>query len=115
MKKLTINIYRDYLGDCTNGGVSANADTLEMVVYDEGETPNEADGDLMLVKRTLWDKNADYLAPIRETDRGCVGWMNGGNFGYRNDSRFERYTGHDNPLPIFDRQETQELYDALSR
>lgn len=114
MKKLNVYIYRDCSGDCTNGGVSANAKSLTLVIYENGETPNQADGDLMLVKRVLWGEQADYLRPISETDEGCVGWMMGGNFGYTCDSRFHEWTGNANPLPIHDRQETQALYNMLS-
>lgn len=115
MKKLTIFVFRNGNTDCTNGGISSKRDMLTMVVYADGETPNPADGDLMLVRRVLWGKRYDYLSPITEVEKGNVGWMMGGNFGYTSDSRFEEYTESAQPLPIHDRQETQEEYDFLSR
>lgn len=115
MKKLDINVYRAAGADCTNGGISARAKGLVMVVYEKGEQPKPSDGDVMFVRRALFGRRADYLRPIGAVNPNCVGWMMGGNFGYSCDSRFHEYTGSDQPLPIHDRQETQAEYDSYSR
>ena len=111
MKALPISVYRtDRLGDCTNGGITRRYDTLLLICndgfidIDGGNIPENA---VWLVDRILFGEIYRHLEPVKDVDRGSVGYMFGGNLAYSSDSRFpSRY-----PLCVHDRQETQEQYD----
>ena len=113
MNIINVSIYRHGNDDCTNHGLSSKADRLPLVVLESGESSADAiqklkeegkdpDRHLLLVRRTLWNKNADYIKPLTE-DRWV---MMGGNFAYTSDSRFHEFTGSRCPLPIHDRCES---------
>lgn len=113
MKIFNVSIYRNGNEDCTNHGLSSKADRLPLIVLESGESSKDAiqqikdegkdpDRYLLLVRRTLWNENADYIKPLTEER-----WvMMGGNFAYTSDSRFREYTGSRCPLPIHDRCES---------
>lgn len=96
--------------DCTNGGVSSKY--WHMHVMEESELsvtePSDPERTLVLVRRMMRGKRAYYLRPYIEP-KGMVGGMFGGNYA-KVDYDICRY-----PLPIHDRYETQEQYEALSR
>lgn len=82
---MIVYVYRNGIGDCTNGGLSAKHNE---VFVDLGE------GDTTLGKDTLPHfrleshvKNCVRLAPVEEP-LGKAGPMFGGNYGASSDSRF---------------------------
>lgn len=125
---IAINVYRWSWDDCTNNGISSPArhNRLYIVGIIESETEEftplsddlclpdkidfsnkkellEADTLCLLVKRTLFNENADYLVGLKDFMQGK--WcMAGGNFGYSCDSRYHK-TINRLPLPIHDRIE----------
>lgn len=114
MKALRINVYKWNLGDRTNGGISSKYDDL-LLVCNEGyidiDENNLPENLVKIVVRKLFGgKEYKHIEPYKPADK--VGWMSGGNFAYSCDSRFHELS--DYPLPIHDRQETQEQYDHLS-
>lgn len=114
MKALRINVYRHntdpFYGDCTNGGITSKFDDL-LLIHDEGfvdiDLNNVPDNAVVLVERYICGRVYKHLEPLKGTDRGCVGWMFGGNLAYTSDSRFPS----DYPLCVHDRQETQDQYN----
>lgn len=122
-QELNVTVYRFSLGDCTNNGISSRHNTLtcfdgdldEIKEYVE-EKNIDMDRCLYVVRRELWGKPEPYLTPlkwaIKKPTSGPV--MAGGNYA-KGDSRWKEWFGHYLPLPIHDRIETWEEYDALSR
>lgn len=97
--------------DCTNNGISGKRWIFRLITEEEEKTllTNEPENYLVLVKRVLWGEKAWYLRPLEVLKpKGSIGPMHGGNYadiGYEL-SRL--------PLPIHDRFETPEQYEALS-
>jgi len=117
MKALSIQVYRSaYIGDCTNGGISAKYDQL-LVLCERGnhtvDDANPPENLVQLVHRRLFNKDIYHLEPVRKA--AGVGWMMGGNYGGTSDSRFSDMTGIYGAIPIHDRDEDQATYDLLSR
>lgn len=100
------------LGNCSNNGISDRYDSV-LLLCDNG--PEEVDMEnppeelCVLVRRELFGREADYVRPYKNPDG--IGWMFGGSLVYASDARF----ASDHPLCLHDRQESKELYDALSR
>ena len=100
--------------ESTNGGVSSKYDSFLIIdpsiergnIESKSTTP-----ELKLVRRNLPD-GSEYVhaEPLEPVKKGNVGYMFGGNFIHTSDSRFP----NDYPIPIHDRQETQEDYNHLS-
>ena len=121
MNIINVSIYRNGNDDCTNHGLSSKADRFPLVVLEYGESSADAiqklknegkdpDRYLLLVRRTLWNENADYIKPLTENR-----WvMMGGHFAYTSDSRFHEYTGSRCPLHIHDRCESAAQMRELS-
>jgi hypothetical protein len=119
VKTLPVQVYRtNYIGDCTNHGVTSTQDRLYLIC-DEGwfERPADDSSLLRLGKvhiSGLDGKDYYHVKPVndpRYDDGEHVGPMMGGNFVWSCDSRFPA----DYPLPVHDRFETAEEYDRLSR
>lgn len=114
MKVRAINaeIYKPKWGDCSNNGLSSRFDDV-YIVCDDGnytfDTDNPPENLCVMVKRELFDENADYIRPYKDSPKGTVGYMYGGCIVYTSDSRFRN-----RPLKLHDRTETQEEYDLLS-
>lgn len=114
MKALPLNVYRNNSGDCTNDGISSKYNRLLLLCedgfidVDENDPPENL---VRLVTRHLFGKEYKHIEPVAHCDKGCVGWMDGGNIASTCDSRFSKMS--DYPLCIHDRQETQEQYDAM--
>jgi len=81
------------LGDCTNGGISSRK--KELVIGKDVE----------VIRWSPYGKVWHYLRPIAPTDKGSVGYMNGGN------TAWVVGLGEVN---IHDRQETTEQNERLS-
>ena len=120
-KLLPVYVYRSRtIGDCTNGGASAKFDTL-YVLCDEGfvdaDSPEmfaKQDSIFQVVPRTFRGMTSYHLEPI--VPPHGAGWMDGGNYAASCDGRFSRMVGDMyGAVPIHDRQETWEQYEALSR
>lgn len=115
MKALPIEVYKDGSGyDCTNGGISSTYDILLLICSDgfiEIDENNLPENLVKIVKGTFFGRSQLHIEPVARPTG--VGYLAGGNIGYTFDCRFHRLSPY--PLPIFDRQETQEVYDELSR
>lgn len=110
MKAINISVYRDNrLGDCTNGGISSKYDELLLVCEDGYIEIDENNLPENLVVIAEGFRGHKYIRPYKDAEE--VGWMSGGNIAYSSDARFNS----EYPLKIHDRQETQEMYDRLSR
>lgn len=127
IKTLTLKVLRPAdFPDCTNGGASAEFDRIEVIV-DDGFT---CEVDLEDAPRNLFrlevmsigPTKSAHLVPVRQP-KGVVGPMAGGNYATISDSRWGSYVASEmgpefrfmTCLPIHDRFETQEMYDALCR
>ena len=113
MRALPIEVYRsNRFADCTNGGITSRYDSL-LLVCDEGfievDENNPPENLVVMVTRDFGFTVYKHIEPYAKTDRGCVGWMAGGNLAHTSDSRFSRMSQY--PLSVHDRQETQEQYD----
>ena len=112
---LSISVLRNVaLGDCSNNGISARFSRLEMI---EEKDVNTYDGNLsqavVKIDRILWGEKKPVLVPFEvysEYKNDTLPISFGGNFGWSSDSRFGG-----TPIPIHDRLDTWEAYDALSR
>lgn len=117
MKALPIKVFRDSRGcDCTNDGISRRYDTLLLICeegYEEVDESNPPENLVKIVTRFIAGSEYKHIEPYAAVDSGNVGWMSGGNIAYSCDSRFSRMSQY--PLSVHDRQESQELYDMLSR
>jgi hypothetical protein len=117
---LSVSVYRWGLGDCTNGGKSAGVGSLCVVNVSGPFNPSPALPAFELVEGPGGRGHA-ILRPVEAKKPGMVGPMFGGNFGYSSDSRFSEalrdLTGanHYGAVPIFDRYETPEEHEALTR
>ena len=102
MKKILTFPLRHNLGDCTANGLTSRVNMVDLY-YGEVNTEvlDELEEDvLVLIKRNLWGRNADYAVPYSIIKEG-VHSMFGGNFIYTSDSRFP----DDRPIPVHDRVE----------
>ena len=110
---LILNVYRDASGvDCTNGGASATADAICVINVDGPFVPAAFTPAVELNIGTY----GPTLVPVLGGARGMVGPMFGGNFATTSDSRLRQAVGDFNgAIPVFDRYETPEQYDALTR
>lgn len=115
---LNVQVYRDNLGDCTNGGASATADAVCVINMDGPFNPSADRPAFKLIPGAF--SGTAVLVPV-DRPEGMIGPMFGGNMAHSSDSRFskavENLTGHRfyGALPIHDRFDTQADYDALTR
>lgn len=115
---MTAYIYRNDLGDCTNDGASSQVKSVCVINMDGPFKPGKDCPAFELIEGRGGRGHA-ILKPV-ETKPG-IGPMFGGNFAYCCDSRFgeavRKLTGspHYGAVPIFDRWESPEEYEALSR
>ena len=115
----------DFKGyDCTNGGVSSRLASIEVFSADATNAQIAAwclknrvrPSDVCrLNKRMIWGEKHYFVEPVKKP-RHVLGPMFGGNFAYTSDGTWAEMLGErtGRPLPIHDRFETQEEYDALS-
>lgn len=126
MRGLSVNILRSDLGDCSNRGATSPVRSKDkiVVVFDEAidrgnyKLEDCKDDDrficLKVVRRWVGTPN-EYLhvEPMFDRPEGVAGPMMGGNYITTSDSRFRDVARY--PLPVHDRFETWEQYDALTR
>lgn len=103
---LLCNVYRNPLGDCTNGGISAAANSVVLIGEDVPEIFSPASNAPALYLREYRKQLIAVPEPIgtwadMRSVAGLNGWMFGGNFLYTSDSRFPSAQ----PIKIFDRKE----------
>lgn len=119
---LYVTIYRYPNADCSNHGISSKHDILDCFdgkledvrkfVEDKGYDIHEC---LYVVRRMLWGEPHPYLTPLdwaikKPNGNVCFG----GNYAV-GDSRWNDWFGHNLPLPIHDRYDSWEDYEALTR
>lgn len=118
---MTIYVYRNNLGDCTNNGLSSRFDRLEMIEENEVQDwelkkQGGVEIPVNLVVTVLRDVGFSKFYVIIPFDlyriyqAESLPVMFGGNFTYSSDSRFGSV-----PLMIFDRIESWKQYEELSK
>lgn len=132
MKGLSLHVYRNALGDATNGGISADNDVLMLVGYQMGQgtisplpkssrvfEPEDLDNAVILRIGPF----GPSLVPLKIAQEGhapgFVGPMMGGNYATSSDSRLSDLLRTLDqppyaPIPVHDRMESAALYAALS-
>lgn len=115
MKALPIEVFsnKTFRG-CSNGGISERFDTLLLICEDgfiDVDESNPPENLVKVVTRSLYDGEYKHIEPYKKATE--IGYMAGGSYASSPDSRFSKISKY--PLSIHDRQESQELYDALSR
>lgn len=108
---LWCSVFKNPLGDCTNGGISSLNEQLGLIVP-EGKHGFTSSSIFKLVEcedRQVYGNThyKDIKPVICPTQRGNS-WMAGGNLLYTSDSRWEEFTGCQYPLCIHDRCEGPE-------
>ena len=102
MRYLPVNVYRSDLGDCTNGGVTADPNNLFVVPCEDGFMTEEGLADRHDV---VFLEPAEIQGSLYFKPRSIKGHsMAGGNFVYTSDSRFSR-TYSNQPVRVHDRVE----------
>lgn len=115
MKGLICSILEDKdVANCSNGGISSKCRTvilvgegIDEVFYVTPESPA-----VRIEKRRLIGSKEPYLTayPIEKSPEGRTSYMAGGAFIWSSDSRFPA----DYPVPLHDRTDTWDDYNALS-
>ena len=111
MKGLLVHVFAArYRADCSNNGITKQYDQLVLFGADGPFEPRDGMPPLLLKNK---GPNYLYAVPCNNAGeelerRGEVGPMFGGNFVYTSDSRLPSKA----PIPVHDRWESQELYDA---
>ena len=118
IRALPVSVYRDADGhDCTNGGISSRHRQL-LLICDEGflevDENDPPENLVRVVKRHLFGRDIYHIEPVAQPNG--AGWMMGGNYAASCDSRFSKAVGGTyGAVPVHDRQESWEQYEALSR
>lgn len=111
---LVVSVYKNPLGDCTNGGISSR-DTQLLLINVEGPTDNDHTEYQKAVLIPGNGRGLVKIVPARRVEAGWTkeeGWfMMGGNYAATSDSRFHdavrMVTGGQSygAVPIHDRKE----------
>lgn len=100
---LTAYVYRDSLGDCTNGGISATRRELYILSATKGPfEPQDIRECVYIEWREVMGEEYIDCKPAYFRKRW---YMAGGNFLYTSDSRFKEITKSKYPISIHDRYE----------
>ncbi|MAH51789.1 hypothetical protein CMI37_38590 [Candidatus Pacearchaeota archaeon] len=115
MASLLVDVHRRAF-DATNDGLSKHHDMLRVTL--PGDSPGDSKYNREIPHFYLDENNVGgeryvFLRPAKAAEG--AGWMNGGNFAHTSDGRFRSAVGHGGAIPIHDRDETWEEYEALSR
>jgi hypothetical protein len=113
------------LPDCTNGGVTAEGrlgvqggwDSFYLVEPGDQEAidkllPRVEKERILVLDRIKVRDVYIRCRPLEEPEG--VGWMAGGNYVHTSDGRYSDWLGIPYPIAVHDRQETPELYRAMS-
>lgn len=113
-KAICVYVYKHRGNDCSNGGISSRYNEVLLehedgwITFDENNPPESL---CKIVKRNLFGKTYLHIEPVAKPEG--IGWMSGGCIVYSCDSRYSELTdGY--PLVLHDRQESQQVYDALT-
>lgn len=103
---LLCSVYRNPLGDCTNGGISSVVSGATLIGEDVPEIFEPTDRSPALFLREFRGQAIAVPEPLElragmKTVAGLNGWQFGGNFLYTSDGRFPSAQ----PIKIFDRRE----------
>lgn len=115
---ITASIYKDRGRSCANGGIS---DTYDQVTIVNAPGPFEPSDDAPAVELVPGNLPGTVKAVPTDKPEGAVGPMMGGSYIATSDSRFSELassicgTKFYGAVPLHDRYETREQYDALSR
>lgn len=109
MKGLIASVFKSDLGDCSNGGISGKVESVVIVNCNGPFDPSESMPAVEIRTGNL--PGTVKAIPVEGKDENKIGWMFGGTFIYTSDSRFP----YNYPVPLHDRQESQELNEILSR
>lgn len=123
MKTLFVTVFRPAgYPDCTSNGLSSRVDsstlffdcTREEAIEwckSNGKSPEYM---FFLVPRELWGEDHAYAEPLVKPEGKAQSF--GGNFIYTSDSRMYKTGGiYKVPVPIHDRFDTWEDFEAMSR
>ncbi len=100
---LTAEVYKNPLGDCTNGGISSKRRSLYILAENCGPfEPSDIRECVSIVEREVMGQVYVNAKPIYRKKRW---YMAGGNFLYTGDSRYKEITGISYPVSIHDRCE----------
>lgn len=100
---LSAKVYKNPLGDCTNGGISTRRRTLYILSATKGPFEPEDIRDCVYIEwREIGDEKYIDCRPAYCQKRW---YMSGGNFLYSSDSRFKEVTKSNYPISIHDRYE----------
>ena len=104
------------IGNCSNNGISSRHDSVLVVMDNPRAQIFEEDPKrptVKIVRRNIFGKEYIHAEPVNQPKEGNIGWIMGGCFITTSDSRFSNLVSP-YPVPLHDRQETQEEYDMLS-
>lgn len=90
---MTVYVYRDNLGDCTNNGVSSKVDQLTVMNVEGPFEPTEDRPAVILIQGPGGQPNPCIVPAVQDEETGAwkeaEGWhMFGGNFAASSDSRW---------------------------
>ncbi len=108
------------IGNCSNNGISAFhksvtivSDIRECQIFETTPHDELIRPLVVIKKKVVCGEEHVYAEPIDDSEPGNVGWMMGGSFIWSSDSRFSEHFSKQ-PIPLHDRQESQEQYERLS-
>ena len=108
MKGIMVSILEDkQIGNCSNNGISSKYSSVLLIGLEIPGNTEIRDN----VPTVILQKRNEYITCRPCTPPYGVGYMFGGCFVYSSDSRFPSQY----PIPLHDRQETQEQYNMLSK
>ena len=114
-KAISLGIYKHNGKDYSNGGISSRYNEVLLehedgwIEFDENNPPENL---CKVVMRRLFGKIYLHVEPVAAPTG--IGWMSGGCVVNSCDSRYSELTdGY--PLVLHDRQESQEVYDYLTK
>ena len=106
---LILNVYRAAGADCTNGGVTATCDRICVINVDGPFNTAFCQPAFELANRAC----GPVLVPVGGGGPGMIGPMFGGNYAATSDTRFrDAVGGLTAAIPVFDRYETADQYNA---
>lgn len=112
VRALSIGIYESKeIGNCSNHGISERYRNI-LLECEDGNYEVDLDNppeNFCVIDEILGYK---FVRPYAKPTE--IGWMAGGSLVYTSDSRFRRNIS-EYPLALHDRQESQRMYDMLSR
>lgn len=111
VRALEIDIYESKeIGNCSNNGISKRYKSI-LIECRDGNYEVDLDNapeNFCVIGEILGHK---FVRPYANPTE--IGWMAGGSLVYSCDSRFREISEY--PLSLHDRQESQKMYDMLSR